>query len=258
MIEIVINIVIFLIVYGGTYLYARHEIRKTETLFERLILIFMCILIVIIHAIFMIDYYNLPTRLGYGDKVNLNNWLNCIFVVIGSLAGGFLTMIMTRWQIDISEQKSIKRDKEENRIKNMPLLKYDFLDYCKSNDFEEFIMIPKYTNGAYFNIILKIENIGLAPIRNMYIKTYGNNIEHNTHYFDNNGILQVGESKYIVIRTQLPKGKQKVNIEVVYQDILTNMYSQLIEFDLNVIDEVRIEEKCYSKKINNEKLLKQN
>ena len=247
---------VFIII--GIYWLYKHFAKDSDSIIEKLLLITICFSLAAILTLYCLDYFNIPTILNWVNGIDTKNWINNIFMIISAVLGGVIVLVSTRWQIEKSEESNRERDKEENRLKYMPLLKYEFLDNCRLNNVEEFIMFSKKDKGCYFNIIMKIENIGLAPIRNMYIKSRGDNIYETSHNFENNGILKIDESVYSLFATQLPEGSQKVCLEIIYQDILSNAYSQVIEFDVDIDRSNMNKPSSYTYKINKETIIKDN
>lgn len=224
-----VNIINALLVLFSIFMIYK-SVKDSDTLVAKSISIMIWLCVILVLILYYLDLYNIPSRLMWNRNLNADTWLAGIFTLLSAFLGGGLLLIVTKWQIDVSEQKSIKRDKEENRLKNMPLLKYKFIDsYEDFSEFDEFLLHTKFDDTSYINFGLELRNIGLATIRKMKITAYGECIPKQKYEFYNNGVLQVGESNKIQISTILPEGEYDIYFDIIYQDILSNKYLQKIK-----------------------------
>jgi len=80
-------------------------------------------------VIYYLDRYNVPTYMGWATDVNSQNWLaflaNYSAGIMSAVIGAIVLVLVTIWQINRNKQDSIERDKQNLRIQNMPILKYN-------------------------------------------------------------------------------------------------------------------------------------
>lgn len=147
--------------------------KKCESFTEKMFFISFSLMLVFISIIYFLDVNNIPTLLHWTDNINNQNWLNNILMiasmVFAEVIGGLILIFVTKMQIGENNEFNTKRDKEERRINNMPLLTYSFLDYYTDGD-NIYPLKSIYNNGHNAEIVLKIKNIGMNAIRKCCIK----------------------------------------------------------------------------------------
>ena len=84
---------------------------------------------VVILVIYYLDRYNIPSKFNLTMNINTQNWLsligNYITGIISAIIGALVAVWTTIYQIRKNNEQNEKRDKENLRIQNMPILKYD-------------------------------------------------------------------------------------------------------------------------------------
>lgn len=144
----------------------------------------------------MISIYHYSSKEAYSF---LNN---CLSTIVGALISGIILLSITRGQIERNEDLEIA----ELRINNIPLLEYKI----ETKDHE---------------LIIYIKNVGKNIAKNCLVKK-----DKNTYNIDSQNHISVNEEKKIII----PLEEQNINqaiIEINYQDIISNKYTQEINID---------------------------
>ncbi len=226
-----------IIIFFTCYIFKKFY-KKCENTFEKVIFWIYIILTVFILSLYYLDKFNVPTFLKWNMNVDTQNWLNILAnfgtAILAEVLGGLFLIYVTMIQIRKSNDDNRKRDKEERRINNMPLLTYTFLEYYKGFD-NRYNLPSIYKDAKGAEIVLSIKNIGLNAVRNCYIKVSGKSLE--TTYccqLDSQNTLEKGEEKVIDFLIALPYEKHDFKITVYYEDLLHNWYSQTINLNCEV------------------------
>lgn len=128
--------------------------------------------------IFYVDYYNLPTRLGWTNNMNSSIWLECTvtygLTMITTVAGALVTIKSVQLSIELQEDKRLEEKKKEV----LPLLKvakeesYDYTYKYLQFDFLFTDESKKRERKNIFNtanITIKINNIGMRELYDFHI-----------------------------------------------------------------------------------------
>lgn len=191
--------------------------------------------------VFYLDLYNIPSMFGYDKKIDTQNWLsyimNYIGTIISAVIGAVFLVYMTMYQINKNNEDNDKRDKENYRIQNMPLLNYEINGYNNEVRKDSNIKTDIESNtGKIYYLNIKIENIGLASIKDIIIKINSDIIKETQYLISDKSRNILKKDKSIEIHKNYyleEKNKYKFILEVYYQDLLNNWYSQNIEIDYN-------------------------
>lgn len=103
--------------------------EKSRGKVEQALYIILAIINSIMLIIYYVDRFNIPTELDWATNVNTQNWLNFISTYfstgINTGIAALVSVLVTKYQIKKNNEDNEKRDKENLRIQNMPMLKYE-------------------------------------------------------------------------------------------------------------------------------------
>ena len=240
----------------------KYNYKKCESIIERLFYITFVLLIIFVSLLYFLDSNNIPTIFNWSKNINTQNWIGYIMTISSALfaeiIGGLILIYVTRMQIDESNTFYLKRDKEERRINNLPLLTYSFLDFYTDGN-NVYILPSKFDNDSKTEIVLKIKNIGMNAIRKCYVEINGKSLIKKCYCpLDIQSTLDKGEEKTIAFSIKLPTNTYKYSIVVYYEDLLHNWYNQEIILNYEVDNNVRYGINNYVKYdyiINDEKVI---
>ena len=236
-----INTIIFMVItLGLSYFFIRKLYKKCESIFEKSLFIISVFLIGFITVLYYFDRFNIPSIFGWNKNVSSQNWLNLLsnfgITILAEVLGGLILIFVTLMQIENNNSNNSKRDKEERRINNLPLLEYSFLESDEKVNNKYFLpSIFEDKDGNFLKIVLKIKNIGMNAIRKCYIKLNSESLQQDYYcQIDNQSSIDKNEEKFISFLVKLPIGKYKYSITVYYEDLLHNWYSQNIDLQYYV------------------------
>ena len=239
-IAIIFNILIVL----GTLLIAYFIIRKTykkcETIFERVIFVFMLISLISIMSIYYFDKFNLSKFLLIGKEVDTKSWLTIIssfmISILAETLGGIVLIFVTYKQIEANREDLNKKEKEKNRISNMPLLVYSFPEGNMNAINNIYYVKTNKKLDKEINWTLSIKNIGMNAVRKCYLKIVDESIGNNiTCEMDDQSSIDKNQTKDICFFQKENYGNHDFKINVYYEDLLHNWYSQKIDVSFNII-----------------------
>ena len=171
----IIFVSIVIIIVSAYFCYKNYKKCKDDL--EKTLYIMLFIAIFTPLTIYYIDRYNIPSLLNWNKNVNTQNWLSFFATysasIIGAFIGAIFLVLVTIMQINKNNEDNLKRDKEERKINNMPLLQYFLDDVCTSNKLPK-ILETKIDNGIIGEINLRIKNIGMNAVKKCVIKIEGN------------------------------------------------------------------------------------
>lgn len=237
MILFLFNITLLLLVLVVMY----KLLKKSSNFIEKIVYIVLAIIYVSILIIYYLDRFNIPTQLGLHKNVNAQLWLEiiCNYITVMLSAGITIAVSIgiTRYQIKKNNEDNDKRDKENLRIQNMPMLKYEI----KTNGFEEKIeidtehLIISNCNGkntSTYELFILIKNIGLNNVKRIIIDLESTILNKTNKIIDYNIIIPIekNETKSIYRYFSLERDKEyPMKLIVYYQDVLQNWYCQTID-----------------------------
>ena len=233
----VVNILTVIIILGAIFCFCYVNYKKCKDDLEKSLYLLLFFVSMVPMAIYYLDRYNVPTYLGWSINVDSQNWLsflaNYSAGIISAVISAVVLVIVTILQIKKNNEDNIKRDKENLRVQNMPILKYTIDTENKGNrDMDEFI-ITNCENGNSYNLNISIKNIGLNNIKNIKIDFKSSLINNLTYrIFGNNSLEVLEKEDNIEINRffSLKSSEQpyEMNIIVYYQDVLSNWYKQIL------------------------------
>lgn len=204
----------------------------------------MAMVMFIVLIIYYSDRYDIPTKLNLTMNINAQNWLsfigNYVSSVISAIIGALVAFWTTIYQIKKNNEENNRRDKENLKIQNMPILKYDINTERKgTRDLSELIVTNKENElGNAYNLNIILKNIGMNSIKNILID-FQSSVINNSIYrlLGKNAVnpLEKGEvielNKYFSLK---PSDKYyEMIIVIYYQDVLSNWYKQKVEIHYN-------------------------
>lgn len=233
-VQIFINTIITICV--GRYCY--NSYKKAESEYLRLLYILVVCIWIVPVSIYYLDRYNIPTKLTWANNLDTQNWLSFLGTysagIVSAVISAFVLVIVTALQIDRNNEDNIKRDAENLRIQNMPLIKYSFNAYegCES-DFKNLIM-TKIDDGVPYHLNVYLKNIGLNNIKKIKVSFESDVFCSNkVEVLGNNSIVTLEKGEEISIKKffslKALDAPYKVKVTINYVDVLSNWYEQIID-----------------------------
>lgn len=215
--------------------------------------------------IYVLDINNIPTKTGMRVNINTENWFELINGIIGATIAALVSINVVVYQL----RNDNKKNEENLRIQNMPLLKYEVKaeDELQRNVQAFNIIDSKYNpeDSLSYELYLKIKNISPNTIKQLCIDLTSETLNKKIRIIGADTRISLEKDTTIddVFIILLPKNrKYKMNLNVYYEDILNNWYKQKIEIEyetttynskskyMGIIDyKIREERKMTSKEI---------
>ena len=217
-------------------------IIKSNSLAEKISEIVLAMIMAVILIIYYLDRFDVPTKLNLTANINTQNWLaflgNYSGAIIGAVIGALVAVWTTLYQIKKNNEQNEKRDKENLKIQNMPILKYEINTERKgTGDLSELIVTNKENElGNAYNMNIILKNIGMNSIKNVIIDFKSAIINNSTYRLLGKNVLnpiEKGEAielnKYFSLK---PSEKYyEIYLIIYYQDVLSNWYRQEIQIN---------------------------
>ena len=241
------DIVLYFIslIFIGLMIYLSYRaITKAESLAEKIMELIMAMVMFIVLIIYYSDRYNIPTELNLTMNINAQNWLsfigNYVSSVISAIIGALVAVWTTIYQIKKNNEENNRRDKENLKIQNMPILKYDINTERKgTGDLSELIVTNNENElGNAYNLNIILKNIGMNSIKNIIID-FQSSVINNSIYrlLGKNAVNPVEKGEVIELNkffSLKPSDKYyEMYIVIYYQDVLSNWYKQKVEIHYN-------------------------
>lgn len=228
--KIIIFVCIFILfeIIWGIY-----RVKNSKKVFLKICYSFLLIMTFTFAILYFIDRYNIPTSYGLSRNMDSQHWLDfigdCIIGMISTSIGALVAVGVSLYQIKKNNEDNDKRDKENFRIQNMPLLKYECVKNIKAtiNAIELKTKIHD-DEGAIKELKLRIKNIGLNTVRRYCIYIQGDILDKQYGFsFSNSDTIEKNQEIVIpfLLRLKLDQG-YCFNITVFYQDLMFNTYKQ--------------------------------
>lgn len=186
------------------------KVKKLGDMIELIAYIILAASYSTITIIYYLDRYNIPTQFGLNINVNTQNWLeiiwNYIAVMLNAGISIGLTVTITKYQIKKNNEDNSYRDKENLRIQNMPMLKYEIKTESNKDNYEiniDNLIISNYegTEATAYDLFISIKNIGLNNVKRMIVD-FESSIAKNTYRIIGKETIvpiEKGESKDILV-----------------------------------------------------------
>lgn len=201
----------------------------------------------VISDIFLIIYYsdrfNIPTLLQMNNNINTQNWLNNIsnFVsnILSATIGGIIAFGIARHEINENNKQNL----ENNRIQNMPIIKYNITTYVRGKEINRdnhiFTKYDNVDNSGIYDILINIKNIGLNNVKRIILDIQSEDFLNNDRAIgrDTQVPIEKGENIEIYRLFSLLKGKDyEMVLNVYYEDVLQNWYLQEVKIKYTAND----------------------
>ena len=239
------NIIIFILSISAAVV-SIIMVYKGENGFEKALYYVILAAILFPIILYILDVYNIPTKLGLMDNLNFSKWTKFLTDYVSSIISVFVSsaflIIITFMQVDVTNQQNIKLNNENLRIQNFPLLKYyftrDLIDSDIFNDNHEVILCKNDDETGELNFTMEIENIGLNTARKVYLEIKSDilNIDKNFELYNQSSIEKNQKIKKNIIIQGVSSGKYNLDIIVYYQDLLKNWYEQTLHLNISLSD----------------------
>lgn len=226
--------------------------KKLESMYEKIIFIMWVLVIFSPIVIFYLDMYNVPTLLGYNKNLNTQNWLtlisNYMASIISAIIGAVVLVYITMYQIKKNNEDNDKRDKENSRIQNMPLLKYDLTTAKSLNSGYIYVpIVSKFTEeeNSKYKLYISVKNIGLNSVKKIYVKFESDVVNDPIFLLDKNTQIPIEKNETIRIESDFllkDDSNYKISLNVYYEDVLNNWYLQNVKFIYNTYREDSMKE----------------
>lgn len=239
------NIIIFILSISAAVV-SVIKVHKVENDFEKALYYVILAAILFPIILYILDAYNIPTKLGLMDNLNFSKWTKFLTDYVSSIISVFVSsaflIIITFMQVDVTNQQNIKLNNENLRIQNFPLLKYyftgDLIDSDIFNDNHEVILCKNDDETGELDFTMEIENIGLNTARKVYLEIKSDilNIDKNFELYNQSSIEKNQKIKKNIIIQGVSSGKYNLDIIVYYQDLLKNWYEQTLHVNISLSD----------------------
>lgn len=238
--EIIAKIIVLIFCGLGIYSIIKN-IKNAESFIEKILILLSLFIYFIPATIYILDSYDIPTKLRIFNKVDIERWNNFLVpyinTIVGNVVSGVVLLLITYWQI----RKQVESNNEDKRIQNAPVMKYDITnEYI--DDSEQFYLfngIDKNTHPC--NIFLKIENIGLNHARHFKIDIHDiGNEKIRTYTIDSNQSIIKKDEKItidLIIAMEKKENSKIIKLYVFYDDILKNKYKQEVILNISASEE---------------------
>lgn len=237
-------IVEMIIVTLVTYLFFNKVVKriynKYESIVDKLVLILYGFIVGVPIVIYFLDRWNITELLGIMKNIEGDMWFeyisNYTSSVIGAILSSVISIYLVFYQIDKNNEDTERRDKENLRIQNLPILKYTFDNKSDvGTEKDDFAFFTGGRNNSYLGTLI-IKNIGLNNIKNIKVDMVIDEYDVNKRVIGNGTleVLEKGDEFKIAKRFLFNSDNKmhKVKYIVHYQDLLSNWYNQEVNINL--------------------------
>lgn len=235
----IINAVIVFGAFTIAYFMIKKTYKKCETFFEKIIFIFFITSFLSIMLIYYFDKLNLSKFLLIGKEVDTRSWLTIItsfmISILAETLGGIILIFVTYMQIKANREDLNKKEQENNRINNMPLLVYSFPEGNMNANNNIYSIKTNNSFEKEINWTLSVKNIGMNAVRKCYLNIIDKSTDNKiTCKIDEQSSIDKDQTKNICFFQKVDYGKYDFKINIYYEDLLHNWYSQKIDvyFDI--------------------------
>lgn len=231
-----IEIISFIIVFAIILIFAILNYKKCNNGGEKIIFIFYVIIISIPIILYYLDLWNIPSKLNLMKNIDSQNWLGFLFTyvstIVSSVIGVTASIYIAFIQIRKNNEDNEKRDKENLRVQNMPLLKYNINTERKCEGDVSELIITSIKDGQPFELNFSFKNIGLNSVKNIIID-YESDVTASTYRLSGkNNIISMEKGEEIESNHFLAlelNSKTNMKLIVYYEDVLNNWYRQVVD-----------------------------
>lgn len=206
-------------------------------------------------VLYVMDTYNIPTRLVFVDNVDTQNWLNFFGTytsgIMATLISVAFLVFVTREQLIKTFEDNQKLNAENFKIQNLPFLKYAFT-YKSISESQLMVLKSKSKDYMPLEFNFEIKNIGLNAIKKTFFEVEGTCLKKN-YRSELTGVscIEKNESKYISFCIDsISDGKIELEMRFFYQDLFKNWYEQKVKLFLEVYNIHDKNNRLYKNSIN--------
>lgn len=234
-----ISIVIAIVILALSIIYLYNTIKKCETWIEKTLASLLITAFLVPITVYYLDRYNIPSHFGWTKFVNTEIWLNFFSTyfstTIGAIISAFILIVVTKYQMDRTLKENQERDKEQHRLNNMPLLKYEFLDYDVEISNRDSIE-TNINDGVTGEVNFRINNIGMNTVKKCYLEVKGE-VFKEKYIKELNVQSSIEKDKFIEIKLLLTLIPENYNFKFIiyYQDLLNNWYVQELDVQYQLL-----------------------
>lgn len=207
--EIVASVLSFLLTGYSVYKMIK-SYKKSQTIDEKVIFWIVAMIIFFPITVFYLDYYNIPSKLGWGKSLDLKIWVSNVFVygvtILAAGIGAFVTIRSV--MLSIEEQSKVRTS--ENKKKALPLLRvseekeYDYrYKYIQFSSLltEESKARERKDIVDTARVTIKIENVGMRELYELWIGDIDNTFfkENNNEYQYHNMYPVIYKDDYVCV-----------------------------------------------------------
>ena len=212
-------------------------VKDNKNILEKFIAFILAVVLFVPMFIYYLDLWNIPTYLNLTHNIDTKQWLQFIWdygaTMISTFVATFTSIGIMFYQIKKNNEDIEKRDIENLRIQNMPILKYT-IDTYKEVPSDNLLITNVDGDGIKtYNLSIDIKNIGLNSIKQIKIKIEEKELNVNGYLYGNNGIevLEKGDSVLLQRYFRLEGNNKEYNFKMIFtfQDIIDNWYEQVID-----------------------------
>lgn len=256
------------------------EYKKSKSINEKVLFWGVGIVVFFPITIFYLDFCNIPSKIGWINNINSNEWLNIIFTytvgILSALIGAYMTIRSVKMSID--EQEKVR--KEEEKKKALPLLKinaekeYDYrYKYMQFSCFftEESKERKRKDIPDTANVTIKLENVGMRELYDLYIGDIQSSVfKEDNEYHKMHPIIYKDDSICINLSfyemgnydKDLSDEKYDTMINFMtfncyFKDCYNNWYYQTLQVSLmyNLMKDIPIDERALNISVSNTEII---
>lgn len=257
-----------ILIIGLMIFYCYFNYKQCKDYLEKILYILLIFVLIVPFIIYCLDRYNIPTYLGFCIDVDSQNWLafiaNYSAGIISATISAVILVIVTIEQIKKNNEDNIKRDKENLRVQNMPILKYSINTENKSKGELEELIVTNIDKGNTYNLNISIKNIGLNNVKNIKVDFKANLINSSVYRILGSHSIEVLEKEEEIILNRffaLNSSEEPYNITIIvyYEDVLSNWYRQTLNINYTATSVLKTGENIGIAiyKVNKEEIIKE-
>lgn len=236
----IVEIISFIVIAVVIFIFVRLNYKKCETGGEKIIFIFYVIIVAIPIILYYLDLWNIPSRLNLMKNIDSQNWLGFLFTyvstIVSSVIGVTASIYIAFIQIRKNNEDNEKRDKENLRVQNMPLLKYGIDTERKCEGDLSDLIITSVKDGKPFELNFSLKNIGLNSVKNIIID-YESDVTNSIYRLSGkNNVIAIEKGEKIESNHFLSlelNSTTNMKLTVYYEDVLNNWYRQVVNIIYN-------------------------
>lgn len=226
--EIISNVVAIIILVI-LVVWCVKKYNRSNSLIEKIIYVLIPFIYIVPGIIYMLDRCNVPTLLNWDKNLSIERWFDFLSTysssIVGAIIGGVIVVFVTIKQIEVQN----KNNKSDKKIQNAPIFKYNITNEGIQTE-NKFYLFNGHGNN--YSLLISLENVGLNHARHIAFKISGDDINQEKEFSLNKtqGILKKDDlvTFELIINYKYNESNEnkKINIKVIYEDLLENKYMQ--------------------------------